>query len=746
MPRGSIRRWTRDDGVHLSTADAVQNFARFWDRREPARRPKPKGHPRRSGVDEDGHEDEDEEDEEEEEDGEEDESDEDEDEYASANADSVPSSPTAGPSRSSSPDSIADAPPPEPDADTDTATPSAPPHLRSLHLAIPPSQLTPSFPTHALTRILAAASASLTHLRIAHTESLLAHDPSIGRALGAFRHVTHLSMADVGPRACELVRGLPCRLEEAELDFDDGWVAAVALGSAAGSTSLSAQQSTSTAGVAAAAQGTLVPSLPNGESSGLPTPAPTPATTPACPLPLAGMLPDPVPLLAHSMATLRVLRASNAALVTVADTLRFPAVRELRLRIAGVPTVTPLVHAFPALAELYVYTPYDGCGVRAAVPGAMLSEMDGPAAGGGRPRGLSTGKDGPVRPPPLPAMEATREANRTSQLYSSFPPLARVSGFAPGLYALGLTCPVRHLEIGAVAPRLGKPGMGMEEVEMVRRVLADTTPTSVGMGLGRGWWAQEVTPEGRKRRERGREALRTLFEPGDEAAGSGGTGWAGVKALVVRIEEAGRWSDVTRDLAATLKPLAGTLTTFVLRWDRTSVPFDRVPPDDDRDSDDADAETPRASMPTPQSRTETFARRLAEALPALRYVCTEIVHDASAPRSPFAALQQQHQQPQQQPPSPGSIWSAEAQNGVAEAVKGKLSPPAASPAATPLVQEQTQVDVRFAQAVGGRTERRFWRVERPPGERWLCLDPLDEEKGRKVLAAEELSFQDEVRY
>ncbi|KAI0363539.1 hypothetical protein BV20DRAFT_1057948 [Pilatotrama ljubarskyi] len=722
MPRGSIRRWTRDDGVHLTTAHAVLNFARFFDTRASASTT-PNGRTRRVSDDdgsEDGHDEDENEEEDEEEDG--------GDADGRASAGSVPSSPTAGPSRSSSPDSIA--PSSTPHTGTLSA-PASPPLLRSLHLAIPPSELSPSFPTRSLVRILTAATSSLTHLRIAHIEALLAHDSSLARALAALPRLTHLSASDVGPRACELIRTLPCHLEEAELDFADGWVAAVAVGSALGTATLSARSQTNSAATAAP-QGSLVPSLPNGQSSGLPTPAPTPATTPACAVSMSVVLPDPVPLLAHSMETLRVLCASNAVIVTVADTLRYPAVRELRLRIAGVPTVTPLVHAFPALAELYVYTPYDGCGVRGALPNAVFTVSDPSAADGQRPRGLSTGKDGPARPPPLPGMEATREANRTSQLYSSFPPLARVSGFAPGLYALGLTCPVRHLEIGAVAPRLGKAGM--EEVEMVKRVLTDTAPLSVGLGLGRGWWPQDAALEARKRRERGREALRTLFDLGEEAGSS-----AGVKALVVRIEEAGRWSDVTRDLAATLKPLASTLTTFVLRWDRTSVPFDRVPPDDDcDDDDDADAESPRASMPKPQSRTEAFARRLAEDLPALRYLCTEIVLDPSAPRSPSSASAYQ------QTPSPGSIWSPEAQNGVAEAVKGKLSPPTASSAAAPLVQEQ--LDVRFAQAVGGRTECRFWRVERPPGERWLCLDPLDEEKGRKVLAAEELSFQDEVRY
>ena len=39
-----------------------------------------------------------------------------------------------------------------------------------------------------------------------------------------------------------------------------------------------------------------------------------------------------------------------------------------------------------------------------------------------------------------------------------------------------------------------------------------------------------------------------------------------------------------RDILAMLLPLANTLTTFVLHWDRTSVPFDRIPLDD---ADDA---------------------------------------------------------------------------------------------------------------------------------------------------------------
>lgn len=39
-------------------------------------------------------------------------------------------------------------------------------------------------------------------------------------------------------------------------------------------------------------------------------------------------------------------------------------------------------------------------------------------------------------------------------MYSSFSPMLRVCGFAPGLYAMGLTCPVELLEVGNVALRL----------------------------------------------------------------------------------------------------------------------------------------------------------------------------------------------------------------------------------------------------------------------------------------------------
>ena len=72
-------------------------------------------------------------------------------------------------------------------------------------------------------------------------------------------------------------------------------------------------------------------------------------------------LPDPIALLANSMSTLRTLRANNALALTVADNLRYPRLRALAFRLAGPSAVTPLVHAFLALAELYVYTSFDGC-------------------------------------------------------------------------------------------------------------------------------------------------------------------------------------------------------------------------------------------------------------------------------------------------------------------------------------------------------------------------------------------------
>ena len=538
MPSGSHRRWPTDSGLVLTSAQQVENFASILDKShsKPLRRPS-NGHTHHdlSSEDESPSNDdggpEADEDDDEDEDGSSDDS-----EYVSAG--SVPSSPTPGPSRSSSPAPLPPSSPAHP-------LPSLTPQPSVLTLAFPPSELSPNFPTHSLLRTLAACASSLTHLSIAHIEPLLAHDPDIGPALAALPRLTHLYISELGPSGCELVRDLRCRLKEVELNFDDRWVATVlsSPASASGPAPIPAQGTSCT----------LVPPLPNGESSGLPTPAPTPATTPAAARAIPTILPDPVPLLAHSMETLRVLRASNALIVTVADTLRYPAVRSLALRIAGVPTVTPLVHAFPSVAEVYVYTPYDGCGVRTLVPPPP------------HPPVHTTSARHTAQPTtaPLPPIDATREANRTSQLYSSFPPLARLRGFAPGLYALGLTCPVRHVELGAVSPPLGF-GRGRTEAEMARMVLADTAPTRVGLTLGRGWWAQDGVGEwGEDARRREKEALRSLFDSGEDPAGAGtgsGVGGASVKELVVRVEEVGRWTDVTVSLgprASALLPSPG---------------------------------------------------------------------------------------------------------------------------------------------------------------------------------------------
>ncbi|KAI0759261.1 hypothetical protein BD413DRAFT_488247 [Trametes elegans] len=635
MSPPSLQRWTHDPahaGIVLASAEAVESFAPFMDN---LRRCPSKAHSTQHDSDEDS--------------GRE----------TDSAYESVPSSPSAGPSRPSSP----------PDG----------PLLRSLALAIPPSELSPAFPTHALLRILSAAASSLTHLSLSHLEPLLALDPAIPTALAACTRLTHLSLSHVGPTASELLTALSCRLQDVQVDFDDHWVASVMS--------------------CPSPPPTLIPSLPNGH---LPTPAPSPATTPAANAP--SVLPDPIPLLVHSMSSLRVLRASNAVIVTVADRLRYPAVRELRLRIAGVPTVTPLVHAFPAVADLYVYTPYDGCA---------------------------------HTPPPLPPIDATRDANRTSQMYSSFSPLSRVRGFAPGLYALGLTCPVRELSVGAVAPamdtgggttnRRGRRQHAIDEVEQLRRILADTRPARLALGLVRGWWAPGSG-------EHTRAGLKRLFVQDKD----GRRGWSGLKELVLNVDEVGRWPDVTGDLSDILQPLATSLTILVLRWDRTSVPFDRMPADDDRE-DGAEPISPLAAPPVGahDSRTESFVRRLAQAIPALRYICVELLldaaHPALAPPTPSSSVRTSPS------PPPSSIWSPEAQHDVSQAVvaaagTGKLSPPAI------LVP-----DVRFT-APARRVERRFWRVARQGKERWLCLDPIDEEQGLRVLEGEELCLEDGVRY
>ncbi|KAI0743154.1 hypothetical protein C8Q80DRAFT_1273697 [Daedaleopsis nitida] len=558
-------------------------------------------------------------------------------------------------------------------------------HLRRLILRIPPHELTDAFPTTSLLRILASAR-SLTQLHIAYTDSLLAHDPRIPRVLSALSSLTHLVLSEVGPRGCELLPKLKVRLEEVEVAFDDFWVSSVI-----------------SASVAKPGSNAIVLSLPNGESSGLLTPVPTPATTPAAGP--ATILPDPVPLLVHSMQSLKALRASNAIIVTVADKLRYPAVRTLALRLAGVPTVTPLVHAFPSVSDIYVYTPYDGCGVRVSLPpSSALSSSSPPHS----PPVDSVTVASPTSPTPpasptqthkqkkrqhrssMPSIHATREANLTSQLYSSFPPLARVRGFTPGLYALGFSCAVDRLEIGS----LSADG---DEAAAVRKVLAEVSPRSLSLGLERGWWdaATVVRRVGKARGTRSwkgkeREGLRTLFGggsggggiaiPGESESGGALAAGAGLSELTVRVEEPGRWVDVTRDLLALLAPLAGSLTTFVLRWDRTSVPFDRIP----QDEDDTDSTGSGAG-------TEAFAKEIAEQMSCLRYVLFEILHDANT-QTPLAS-------------SP-SLYS---------------SPSAA-----------------FA------VERRFWRIDRSEG--WLCLDALGERAARQVMDADGLSFDDRVRY
>lgn len=180
-----------------------------------------------------------------------------------------------------------------------------------------------------------------------------------------------------------------------------------------------------------------------------------------------------------------------------------------------------------------------------------------------------------------------------------------------------------------------------------------------------------------------------------------------------------------------LTPLADALTTFVLRWDRTSVPFDRVPPDEDE---------PQQTASGPAwLRTEALARQLADDLPALRYVCAEVVRDAPTPvsRTPSGGGT---------PRAPRSIWSAEARDGVAEAVAGALK--GKSPLGSPALAAKASYATGPPRIA---VERRFWRIERPaigeegkPG--WLCLDALDKEMGARVLRDEGLGFEDRVRY
>ncbi|KAL1937338.1 hypothetical protein VTO73DRAFT_13851 [Trametes versicolor] len=87
-----------------------------------------------------------------------------------------------------------------------------------------------------------------------------------------------------------------------------------------------------------------------------PPPQPLAATATATAHVLTSLyVPDPLPLLAHSMKRLRVLPASEVVFVVVTNKRRCPAVRELRLHIARGPIVTALAHAFPGIQKLYVY-------------------------------------------------------------------------------------------------------------------------------------------------------------------------------------------------------------------------------------------------------------------------------------------------------------------------------------------------------------------------------------------------------
>ncbi|KAI0713017.1 hypothetical protein C8T65DRAFT_739068 [Cerioporus squamosus] len=138
--------------------------------------------------------------------------------------------------------------------------------------------------------ILTAATPSLAQLHLAYAEPLLAHDTRISHALAA---LSHLVLLELAPKGCKTLRSLSATLEHVEVDFDDGWVEI---------TDPFCNVSDNSAALGANAS-----------------------------------LPDPVPLLVHSMSTLRTLRTSNinAIIVTVADKLRYPSVRTLALRLAG---------------------------------------------------------------------------------------------------------------------------------------------------------------------------------------------------------------------------------------------------------------------------------------------------------------------------------------------------------------------------------------------------------------------------
>lgn len=179
------------------------------------------------------------------------------------------------------------------------------------------------------------------------------------------------------------------------------------------------------------------------------------------------------------------------------------------------------------------------------------------------------------------------------------------------------------------------------------------------------------------------------------------------------------------DLAAMLLPLANTLTTFVLHWDRTSVPFDRTASDDDADdyqfpaasSSSSSSLSPSSSAVSPSgSRTERFARQIAEQMPALRYLLVEILHD------------------RRRPPYQFNFSSYDSSATLVDSTSQSNSPVAG------------QWDASWSLSEDGlrRYERRFWRVDRSEG--WLCLDPLSEAAARKLMEAEGLTFEDRVRY
>ena len=64
--------------------------------------------------------------------------------------------------------------------------------------------------------------------------------------------ITHIIFSQAGPLSYKLLKDLKARLEDVEDDFDDTWVASII-----------------TASFAKPSPDTIVPSLPNGESSGL---------------------------------------------------------------------------------------------------------------------------------------------------------------------------------------------------------------------------------------------------------------------------------------------------------------------------------------------------------------------------------------------------------------------------------------------------------------------------------------------